>query len=40
MREIEHHNEGEMREHLAALDDGIDHLIAQSRRAGILDAGR
>ncbi len=39
LREIEHRNEGEMREHLAALDDGMDLLIAQSRRTGILDAG-
>ncbi len=39
LREIAYRNEGEMREHLKALDDGMDHLIAQSRRTGILDAG-
>lgn len=39
MREIEHRTEGEMSEHLSALDDGMDHLLAQSRRTGILDAG-
>src|SRR5918995_2836208 len=35
--EIERHTEGEMREHLSALDEGMDHLIARSRRAGILE---
>ena len=36
LREIEHRTEGEMREHLSKLDAGMDHLIALSRRAGIL----
>jgi hypothetical protein len=36
LREIEHRNEGEMREHLATLVEGMDHLIALSRRAGVL----
>ncbi len=37
LREIEHRTYGEMHEHLSALDDGMDHLIARSRRTGILD---
>lgn len=36
LREIEHRTGGEMRDHLSALDDGMDHLVAQSRRTGIL----
>ena len=36
LREIEHRTEGEMREHLSALDEGMDHLVALSRRAGLL----
>ena len=36
LREIEHRTEGEMREHLSTLDDGMDDLIALSRRAGLL----
>ena len=36
LREIERRTEGEMREHLSALDEGMDHLIALSRRAGVL----
>jgi sulfide:quinone oxidoreductase len=35
--EIEHRTEGEMRDHLSALDEGMDDLIALSRRAGILE---
>jgi sulfide:quinone oxidoreductase len=38
LREIEHRTEGEMREHLSALDEGMDHLIALSRRSGVMDA--
>ena len=38
LREIEHHTYGELREHLSTLDDGMDYLIAQSRRTGILDS--
>ncbi len=40
LREIEHRTEGEMRAHLSALDDGIEHLIAISRRSGVLDGLR
>jgi len=40
MREIEHRNEGEMREHLDGLDADMDHLLALSRRSGALRAGR
>jgi sulfide:quinone oxidoreductase len=36
LRAIEHRTEGEMREHLAALDQGMEHLISLSRRAGVL----
>jgi sulfide:quinone oxidoreductase len=36
LREIEHRAEGEMRDHLAALDEGVDHLIALSRQSGLL----
>jgi sulfide:quinone oxidoreductase len=36
LREIEHRTEGEMRDHLSALDEGMDHLVAVSRRSGIL----
>jgi sulfide:quinone oxidoreductase len=39
LREIEHQTAGEMGDHLAALDDGMEHLIAQSRRTKILQAG-
>jgi hypothetical protein len=37
LREIEHRTEGEMRDHLSALDEGMDHLIALSRRSGVLE---
>ena len=37
LREIEHRTEGEMREHLSTLDEGMDHLIALSRRSGVLE---
>ena len=40
LREIEHRTEGEMREHLSALDEGMDHLIALSRRSGVLEGPR
>jgi sulfide:quinone oxidoreductase len=36
LREIEHRTGGEMREHLTALDKGIDDLRALSRRSGVL----
>jgi sulfide:quinone oxidoreductase len=36
LREVERRTEGEMREHLSTLDEGMDHLIALSRRAGLL----
>jgi sulfide:quinone oxidoreductase len=38
LREIEHRTEGEMRDHLSAFDEGMDHLIALSRRSGLMDA--
>jgi sulfide:quinone oxidoreductase len=38
LRHIEHRTEGEMRDHLLALDRGMEHLIALSRRSGILAA--
>ena len=34
LREIEHRTGGEMRDHLATLDEGMDHLLGLSRRAG------
>jgi sulfide:quinone oxidoreductase len=37
LREIEHRREGEMADHLAALDRGMDHLIALSRQIGLHD---
>jgi hypothetical protein len=37
LRELEHRNEGEMRDHLSALNDGMDQLIAISRRSGALE---
>lgn len=37
LREIEHRTEGEMRDHLSALDEGMDHLIALSRHSGVLE---
>ena len=40
LREIEHRTEGEMREHLSTLDEGMDHLIGLSRRAGLLRGRR
>ena len=40
LREIEHRTEGEMREHLSALDEGMDHLVALSRRSGVLEGPR
>ena len=36
LREVERRTEGEMREHLSTLDEGMDHLIGLSRRAGLL----
>jgi sulfide:quinone oxidoreductase len=36
LREVEHRTEGGMREHLSTLDEEMDHLIALSRRAGLL----
>lgn len=33
---IEHRTEGEMRDHLSALDKGMDHLIALSRHSEVL----
>jgi sulfide:quinone oxidoreductase len=36
LREVEHRTEGEMRDHLSALDEGMDHLIALSRQSGLL----
>jgi sulfide:quinone oxidoreductase len=38
LREIEHRTEGEMREHLSTLDADMDHLLAISRRTGIISA--
>jgi len=40
LREIEHRTEGEMREHLSALNEGMDQLIALSRRSGVLEGPR
>lgn len=40
LREIEHRNEGEMRDHLAALDQGMEHLLSLSRQTGTLPAER
>lgn len=40
LRELEHRNEGEMRDHLSALTDGMDQLIALSRRSGVLRGSR
>ena len=40
LREIENRTVGEMREHLSTLDEGMSHLVALSRRTGILDAPR
>lgn len=37
LREIEDRTEGEMRDHLSALDKGMDHLIALSRHSGVLE---
>jgi hypothetical protein len=36
LRQIEQRTEGEMREHLAALDQGMEHLVSLSRRSGVL----
>jgi sulfide:quinone oxidoreductase len=36
LRDLEHRNEDEMRDHLSALNDGMEHLIALSRRSGTL----
>lgn len=36
LREIEHRTEGEMRDHLSALDEGMDHLISLSRHSGLV----
>jgi hypothetical protein len=38
LREIEHRNEGEMRDHLTALDQGMEHLLSLSRQTGTLPA--
>jgi hypothetical protein len=35
LREIERRTGGEMRDHLSALDEGMDHLIALARRRGV-----
>ena len=35
LREIEHRTGGEMRERLSTLDEGMDHLVALCRRAGV-----
>lgn len=40
LREIEHRTGGEMRDHLTALDEGMDHLIALSRHSGGLESPR
>ena len=40
LRELEHRNEGEMRDHLSALNAGMDQLIALSRRSGALEGSR
>jgi sulfide:quinone oxidoreductase len=40
MREIERLTEGEMRQHLAALDEGINDLKELSRRTGVLEGGQ
>jgi sulfide:quinone oxidoreductase len=40
LREIEHRTEGEMREHLSALDEDMERLMALSRRTGIVGGGR
>ena len=40
LREIEHRTEGEAHDQLAALDQGMKHLIALSRRSGVLEGGR
>jgi len=37
LREIEHRTEGEAHDQLAALDQGMKHLIALSRRSGVLE---
>ena len=36
LREIESRTEGEMRDHLSALDEGMNQLIALTRRSGVL----
>jgi sulfide:quinone oxidoreductase len=36
LREIENRTGGEMRDHLAALDEGMEHLISLSRHSGLL----
>lgn len=36
LREVEHQKGGEMREHLSRLDDDMEHLLALTRRTGIL----
>jgi sulfide:quinone oxidoreductase len=40
LREIEHHTEGEMRDHLSRLDEGMEHLVALSRHSRALDASK
>ena len=37
LREIEHRTEGEMREQLSSLDEGMKQVLALSRRSGVLD---
>jgi hypothetical protein len=37
LRELEERNEGEMRDHLSTLNEGMNHLIALSRRSGTLE---
>lgn len=40
LREIEHRTEGEAHDQLAALDQGMKHLITLSRRSGVLEGPR
>jgi sulfide:quinone oxidoreductase len=40
LREIEHRTEGEMREHLSALDEDMERLMSLSRRTGIIGGKR
>lgn len=40
LREIEHRTEGEAHDQLAALDQGMKHLITLSRRSGVLEGRR